>query len=278
MAPLAHYSPTALSTAAAGKRLPSWEVTKAYVEVCGGDVQAWHERWSAVRATLTDEQPTPHQQAWEPEETWVRQGPEFFSESDYRRRRFTRRTTVIALCLGLVIALTITAYMTVLRQSDEPSARQKEERVGTAVALDTLSIVEGGWAFRGQTANLGGATYPDTMRQNLEPCTAPEAAVEYNLGKNFTRLVAFVGIDDNSPNSSSTASIVIEADGRTISSNQLSFGAGALRLDTDLTGVLRLKITIKAEQGSPICKPLGIDMAQATLFPTASSITTSPAP
>lgn len=41
----AKFSPSALSDAAAGRRLPTWPVTKAFVAACGGDVEAWHEQW-----------------------------------------------------------------------------------------------------------------------------------------------------------------------------------------------------------------------------------------
>ncbi|WP_068929355.1 helix-turn-helix domain-containing protein [Planobispora rosea] len=39
------YSTATLSVAASGSSLPSWEVTRAYVVACGGDVKAWRSRW-----------------------------------------------------------------------------------------------------------------------------------------------------------------------------------------------------------------------------------------
>jgi WD40 repeat protein/energy-coupling factor transporter ATP-binding protein EcfA2 len=44
----AHYSPTTLSEAAAGRRLPTLDVTVAYVRGCDGDVAEWEARWRAV--------------------------------------------------------------------------------------------------------------------------------------------------------------------------------------------------------------------------------------
>jgi ABC-type phosphate transport system substrate-binding protein/transcriptional regulator with XRE-family HTH domain len=38
-------SQAALSQAASGKRLPTWEITKAYVQGCGGDLDGWHSLW-----------------------------------------------------------------------------------------------------------------------------------------------------------------------------------------------------------------------------------------
>jgi transcriptional regulator with XRE-family HTH domain len=44
----AHFSKATLSAAAAGHRLPTWEVTSAYVQACGGDPETWRDRWRAI--------------------------------------------------------------------------------------------------------------------------------------------------------------------------------------------------------------------------------------
>ncbi|NXY96816.1 hypothetical protein HYE82_20990, partial [Streptomyces sp. BR123] len=49
----AHYSVATLSEAAAGRRLPSLDVTLAYVRACGGDTGEWERRWHAVAAELS---------------------------------------------------------------------------------------------------------------------------------------------------------------------------------------------------------------------------------
>src|SRR3954468_15484017 len=38
-------STATLSVAAAGRKLPTWEVAKAYVQACGGDADDWRVRW-----------------------------------------------------------------------------------------------------------------------------------------------------------------------------------------------------------------------------------------
>jgi hypothetical protein len=48
----AHTSAASLSVAASGRRLPTLAVTTAYVEGCGGDVDAWQRRWHDVAAAL----------------------------------------------------------------------------------------------------------------------------------------------------------------------------------------------------------------------------------
>lgn len=47
-----HYTPSVLSDAARGERLPTWPVTRAYVVACGGDVAAWRERWLQIAAPV----------------------------------------------------------------------------------------------------------------------------------------------------------------------------------------------------------------------------------
>ncbi|MDX3661617.1 hypothetical protein PV646_30305 [Streptomyces sp. ID05-26A] len=49
-----HYSEAALSQAAAGRKLPTLQVTLAYVRACGGSEEEWERRW---HATAADEAP-----------------------------------------------------------------------------------------------------------------------------------------------------------------------------------------------------------------------------
>lgn len=53
----AHYAPTTFSSAVSGYRLPTLEVTLAFVTACEGDVVRWEERWrladSQARAAAT---------------------------------------------------------------------------------------------------------------------------------------------------------------------------------------------------------------------------------
>ncbi|CCH34395.1 hypothetical protein ABZ816_11255 [Actinosynnema sp. NPDC047251] len=52
------YSPTTLSDAAGGKKLPSLAVTTAFVRACGGDEAEWARRWRELSTELA-ETPTP---------------------------------------------------------------------------------------------------------------------------------------------------------------------------------------------------------------------------
>lgn len=57
LARTAHYSASVLSVAAAGRHLPTWDVTQAYVTACGGDVDEWRERWTGLYSALQTERP-----------------------------------------------------------------------------------------------------------------------------------------------------------------------------------------------------------------------------
>jgi hypothetical protein len=59
----APFSPSVLSSAADGRRLPTLAVTLAFVSACGGDVMAWERRWReiaeqlGVTAVIRDDRP-----------------------------------------------------------------------------------------------------------------------------------------------------------------------------------------------------------------------------
>jgi hypothetical protein len=52
MAGIANFSYSSLAVAAAGRKLPTWEVTRAYVTACGGCVDEWRARWDQARQAL----------------------------------------------------------------------------------------------------------------------------------------------------------------------------------------------------------------------------------
>ncbi|MFI2662841.1 helix-turn-helix domain-containing protein [Micromonospora carbonacea] len=52
MAQTAHYSATALSLAASGKKVPTWELTRAYLHACGVEdieLARWRDLWRSAR-------------------------------------------------------------------------------------------------------------------------------------------------------------------------------------------------------------------------------------
>jgi hypothetical protein len=52
MAVRAHFSPSVLSTAAAGSAFPTLRVTLAYATACGGCAAEWQRRWEATAREL----------------------------------------------------------------------------------------------------------------------------------------------------------------------------------------------------------------------------------
>ncbi|NUT96041.1 MAG: transcriptional regulator [Saccharothrix sp.] len=59
MARRAHYSSSALADAAGGRRLPSLDITLAYVRACEGDEEQWRRRWQDAAAESAREVPEP---------------------------------------------------------------------------------------------------------------------------------------------------------------------------------------------------------------------------
>jgi hypothetical protein len=55
MAKTAHYSHTALAGALSGGRLPSRELTLAFVLACGGDQETWQARWDQTSTSIERE-------------------------------------------------------------------------------------------------------------------------------------------------------------------------------------------------------------------------------
>ncbi|GAA0935386.1 hypothetical protein [Nonomuraea longicatena] len=70
LASKAHFSATTLSEAAAGRRLPSLQVTLAYVRACGGDAEQWEARWHELsgRVAAGDASPYAGLAAFQPED------------------------------------------------------------------------------------------------------------------------------------------------------------------------------------------------------------------
>jgi hypothetical protein len=90
MASRTHYAAATLSEAARGVTLPTWEVTAAYVEACGGDLQEWRTRWEQTKETVTG-----------PVDTTIAQAP--------RRRRYWQSAAAVLLVVAVgVLALVVT--------------------------------------------------------------------------------------------------------------------------------------------------------------------------
>src|SRR5262245_13673293 len=76
MAEKAHYSHTALSSVLSAARLPSQELTLAFVRACDGDEEAWRERWQRSHALVYGDavppaSPAPPRRRWPLGRRWT---------------------------------------------------------------------------------------------------------------------------------------------------------------------------------------------------------------
>ncbi|MGI5521469.1 helix-turn-helix domain-containing protein [Micromonospora sp. CA-259024] len=112
----AHFSASTLADAAKGDRLPSLEVTLAYVQACGGDLAEWRARWSAIAEAAvtsgtaeTTAERCPYQglTAFQPE-----QAERFFGRTELVERLLAR---VDRLCLTAVVGASGSGKSSLLR-------------------------------------------------------------------------------------------------------------------------------------------------------------------
>jgi hypothetical protein len=116
MAKQVYRSPTALSEAAGGAQLPTWDTVEAYVRACGGDPALLRDRWNEAAATHGDTHAGAAESALAPGEVEV-EGEDIA----VCPRRKLRRAWIVAGALG-VIAIGVVAVMVFNRPSSAPAA------------------------------------------------------------------------------------------------------------------------------------------------------------
>jgi Helix-turn-helix domain len=109
MAKQVHRSPTALSEAAGGVQVPTWDTVEAYVKACGADPGEWRTRWEAVRIN-GEKDPAPQAAADEPPAPAL---DELVSPAPPGRSRhwLTRRSVLIGLGVGLVLVVLLVGFL-----------------------------------------------------------------------------------------------------------------------------------------------------------------------
>ena len=107
-------------------------------------------------------------------------------------------------------------------------------------SMQPLSSDNGRW-LDGDSGEVAGKTYTNSLIGQLEGCGASPQYVEYNLAEGYRQLVVTAGFNDNSPDSSIPGSLEIFTDGRQVSTTALAYGK-MYPITVDLSGVLRLKI------------------------------------
>ncbi|GGR83410.1 hypothetical protein GCM10010252_22630 [Streptomyces aureoverticillatus] len=142
MAQRAAYSVTALSQAAAGEKLPSPAVVRAYAEACGADPEEWERRRDEVARELDEEPPAEAEEdaarspyrglaRYEPDDEGLFFGRERLTE-DLLRRATERRFTVVFGPSGSGKSSLLRAGLIPrLRRTDDAAARPAAIRILT---------------------------------------------------------------------------------------------------------------------------------------------------
>jgi hypothetical protein len=109
-----HFSDTTLSEAAAGRRMPTLDVTLAYVRACGGDPVEWQQLWQDAMSAAAPVQ-----------------------QSQPRRPLLPRPTITLAGGLAITVLLGLSVYAAVASSSDlrHPVSATSSSTAGTASAL-----------------------------------------------------------------------------------------------------------------------------------------------
>lgn len=137
MSATAHYSHTALAGVLSGARLPSLELTMAFVRACGGDEAAWRARWhreAGLRRPTgpTTAGPAPERSTPEPSVP----GQPVPERPAARRPVVPRWTLAVAAGLTVLVAGSI---VPLLADAGSRSQRQAERQVNESIPAPTAA-------------------------------------------------------------------------------------------------------------------------------------------
>jgi len=121
----------------------------------------------------------------------------------------------------------------------EPSDRSS--LAPTVVYLADLPPVSGAFGWAGGAADVNGERFMRSIAVRVHNALKT-SAVEYNLGRDWQRLIATIGMRDDSP-SLSKLRFQVFADNRRIYEADLGLGQ-ARTLDLDIVNMLRLKLVV----------------------------------
>lgn len=131
---------------------------------------------------------------------------------------------------------------------------------------------EGLWAFRTGIQKANGKSYSHGVAP--VPTRTSVGTVEYDLSRQYRRLVGEIALDDKSP-TGAVGKVEIYGDGRLLTDPSIAFGT-TTPVDVDITDVLRLRIAI-SETGGDGSAPviLGDFKAQGLQSEVESTVTTT---
>jgi hypothetical protein len=128
------------------------------------------------------------------------------------------------------------AYVSDLQpQVERPELPPEELKLNPAVAyLKDRSLAN-------ESIKLENVTYQKGL------CVAPDTALTYNLGGDYTQFKATAGIDENGANASSSAKLTVEADGQVLFTGTLTRKDKPKGLVLSIKGVKQLKLIVEAD-------------------------------
>jgi Helix-turn-helix domain/Protein of unknown function (DUF2690) len=160
LAARAHYSASALSQAANGKRLPTLPVFLAFVTACGGDEATWSTRWHETAAQIGAEVNPAGTSVQEPLEP----SPPEASRPTRRRPRYIAWVGSAVLITGVIGVFWATQHKTA---QPGPTVIPSRSGEGQVVDLPSQPAVDGadpknsGCAADGITIDSARIIYPD---------------------------------------------------------------------------------------------------------------------
>lgn len=156
LAKRAGFCASTLSVAASGAKLPSLDVTLAYVQACGGDPEIWQSRWQSLAVRLERGQHDDHVQRDEQEQ----------QEQQEQRAEHDEPSQLDAITLSPP------------QESSQPSARRNHRRVVlplsrvATLALTVITAVLGMKVLAEGSGNTA-ANSPNTPRASASPADSP---------------------------------------------------------------------------------------------------------
>jgi hypothetical protein len=127
--------------------------------------------------------------------------------------------------------------------------------IGT-VSLISLTPATGAWQSSDGSPMINGALQQFAIAQDLQDATTT-GDLGYNLGRDYTRFTGLLGLDDNSPMSSTHPAVEIDGDGLKLASYTPTLGHPA-QINVNVSGVLRLDIKFTSPMSENIARPAAV--------------------
>jgi hypothetical protein len=168
--------------------------------------------------------------------------------------------------------------------SGDPSATTSEATVGpnatglNTVTLANLTAVSGAFDNGDKTPVVNGQPQNAAVSSTIDSCygNGTTGDTQYNLGRDYTKLTAVLGVDDNSASQNAAPQVEIDGDGLKLGTWTPTLGK-PVNISLNVTNVLRLDI--KWTDPGVTCenyKPSYLVLGNGELTPVPGFVTTLP--